>query len=205
MIASLKGHIHVAKLLCDGGAKIDSKNDDGCAPLFIAAQNGQFEVVQLLLQCGADVNAKEKNGWTPLHISCFKSHSKIVTLLLDHEADCKVATNDGSTPLHLASQQGNREIFERILKRVGEDKPQILYSFHSKQSASSRVKYTRSESENETTDVDVLRKNPSNDHCDEDRCDDEKPNISQSSQKSQLDVRSCEQNELGKLFSYCSF
>lgn len=45
--AAEKGHLAIAKLLVDAGAKLESKNDPeekgGATPLLLAAHNGQLE------------------------------------------------------------------------------------------------------------------------------------------------------------------
>ena len=65
------------------GANVTAAKDNGCTPLFIAAQNGHKEIVQLLLAVpGININAAKDNGCTPLYIAAEKGHKEIVQLLL---------------------------------------------------------------------------------------------------------------------------
>jgi ankyrin repeat protein len=62
------GHDAVVKLLLDTGqVDVDSKGNNGRAPLWWAAENGHGAVVKLLLDTGqVDVDSKSNDGRTPL-------------------------------------------------------------------------------------------------------------------------------------------
>ena len=61
----------VVKLLLDTGkVDVDSKDEYGRTPLWIAAENGHEAVVKLLLDTGkVDADSKDNNGQTPLLIA----------------------------------------------------------------------------------------------------------------------------------------
>jgi ankyrin repeat protein len=74
------------KLLLDGGADPNLRNDAGASALMWAA--GDLEKVRLLVEHGADVNAKSDAGRTPLLIAAGRfGNAAVVKLLLDHGAD----------------------------------------------------------------------------------------------------------------------
>jgi ankyrin repeat protein len=57
--AAKYGHVEVAKLLLDRGAKIEAKDINDLTPLHLAASNGYLEVDKLLFDRGADIEAKD--------------------------------------------------------------------------------------------------------------------------------------------------
>jgi ankyrin repeat protein len=54
----------------DLGADVNLGDEEGCTPLFIAAQKGHLAVLRCLLdELGADVNQASNRGFTPLMIA----------------------------------------------------------------------------------------------------------------------------------------
>jgi ankyrin repeat protein len=71
------------KLLLDGGANIDIKDDDWpyrMTPLMYACDNGQAEIVRLLLDRGASRKSKDSVGQTALDIAKKSGRTEIVAL-----------------------------------------------------------------------------------------------------------------------------
>ena len=66
MVAALYGSTEAARLLVEGGAEINAKNNEGDTALHIAAFFCHTEIVELLLKNKAQVNAKNKKNGTPL-------------------------------------------------------------------------------------------------------------------------------------------
>ena len=64
---------------------MNQADDEGTAPLFMAAQEGHLPVVQLLLDREAAVNQAHDDGATPLIIAAQNSLISVVQLLLKHE------------------------------------------------------------------------------------------------------------------------
>ena len=62
-----QGHEEVIQLLIDKGAGTNVAGEDGCTPLWIAAQEGNVGVVEALLaRPETDVNKARNTGATPL-------------------------------------------------------------------------------------------------------------------------------------------
>src|SRR5438128_2133014 len=84
---------------------VNTNNEAGQTPLYLAVQNRQKEEVESLLRQGADVNAKNRVGWTPLHLAVQLEQREVAELLLDKGAEVNVKDSRGQTPLHLATKR----------------------------------------------------------------------------------------------------
>ncbi|TRM57342.1 ankyrin repeat-containing domain protein [Schizophyllum amplum] len=65
-LATMNGHLEVARLLIDHGADVDASDEDGRTPLHGAAGNCEEQTIRLLIDLCCDVNAQSRNGETPL-------------------------------------------------------------------------------------------------------------------------------------------
>ena len=86
-----KGTGHSRQL--GAGAKVDQATNDGCTPLFAAAQNGKEAVARLLLDSGANANIcmTVNSCHSPLTIAAYMGHGAVCELLLAHNADALFA------------------------------------------------------------------------------------------------------------------
>ena len=103
LMASLRGHEEVVRVLLDCGADVAAKNEDGWTPLHVASFEGHFQVVRVLLEYGASTTAKDRNGSTPLHLALQVRHVDVPQVILDHSADTRSEDEDeygGPSPLH---------------------------------------------------------------------------------------------------------
>jgi len=66
------------------GADVNAaRTDNGCTPMFVAAEKGHLEVVRVLVEAGADVNAaKTTDGATPVFIAAQNGHLEVVRALV---------------------------------------------------------------------------------------------------------------------------
>ena len=104
--AAEKGDLaDVKRHLARRGAALESKNEQGCMPLHVAAYAGHTEVVNFLLKKGADVQAKDEEGWTPLHHAAAGGHPQTVQLLVKSGADVNAKDRWGDTPLYCAGSE----------------------------------------------------------------------------------------------------
>ena len=95
----------VVELLVDAGAAVDTRDEEGRAPLHFAIEAAKFDVVELLLDRGADVEIKDNNGQTPLHSAASSGQYDVVKLLLDRGARRDVVDEQGRTPLSIAEDE----------------------------------------------------------------------------------------------------
>ncbi|XP_064630119.1 transient receptor potential cation channel subfamily A member 1-like [Lineus longissimus] len=103
LLASMKGHRHMVKVLTALGADNSCKDDQRRTALMLAAMNGQTAVMAILLENQADLSATDKYKLTALHYACSNNHAKAVRLLLARNADVTATTLKKETPLDLAA------------------------------------------------------------------------------------------------------
>jgi ankyrin repeat protein len=115
-LASSRGHLQVAKLLLENGAKINQKGMFDKTALHLAATNGHFAVAELLLENGAVIDLKHSRGFTALHLAVENSKLELAELLLENGADINPQDSFCRTPLHLAAENGKLEAVELLLE-----------------------------------------------------------------------------------------
>lgn len=76
-------------LLVRNGIDVNKRNNDGLAPMHIAANNKYTYVLRTLLEGNAFPDVKDDTGRTALLIASEINRSKIVTLLLQHGPSVK--------------------------------------------------------------------------------------------------------------------
>lgn len=114
-LACLKGHTEVARVLIEGGAKVDGDSP----PIFAAAGKGNLELVQLLLSNKANPAAfsTQHAGCCGLHIAAEKNYVDVVDALLAAGVDVNIRSEKQKlTPLISAACCGSLEAVEALLK-----------------------------------------------------------------------------------------
>ncbi len=66
LFAARQGCVECAKVLLEGGAKIDTADPSGISPVLLAIINGHYDVAGFLLNKGADPNLADDTGRTAL-------------------------------------------------------------------------------------------------------------------------------------------
>lgn len=79
--AAAARQIDIVRMLCENGADVNAKQQQGFVPLHAAAQNGDAEMTKLLLDHGADAKARSDNGQNALDLAMLQGHAKVVELL----------------------------------------------------------------------------------------------------------------------------
>jgi ankyrin repeat protein len=76
--ATLNGHTHIAKLLLDENADINTQDNDGNTPLHYAAQKGYSEIIKLLFQQnGIHKEIRNKDKKKPVDLAQGKEIKKL--------------------------------------------------------------------------------------------------------------------------------
>ena len=82
VMAARSGKIELVNTLLNEGAKVNSRDRNGDAPLNMAAGKGNAALTDVLLKAGADVNLANLSGVTPLMGAAFNGNVDIVRKLL---------------------------------------------------------------------------------------------------------------------------
>lgn len=119
MQAVLYGDAKLVRLLLDGGANPNVRNEAGATPLMWAVND--LEKTQLLLDRGADVNARSEDSRTALLIAAGQFGTReVVKLLLDRGADIKAKSpglGGDLTPLTEAARLGDETLLRMLIER----------------------------------------------------------------------------------------
>lgn len=95
---------------------VNFQNQDGNAPLHLAAAGGHAAAVRELLVDGGNPNLPNEAGNTPLHLACTHGHASIVlSLLLHRSTDCNVRNASGQTARDLAAEAGHLPVLAKAV------------------------------------------------------------------------------------------
>ena len=90
-LACTSGHRAACELLLAAApATLQQANNEGSAPLELAAAGGADTCVELLLGLGADADAQSKLGRTALHAAAKAGHLQVCRRLVDHGCSLKL-------------------------------------------------------------------------------------------------------------------
>lgn len=116
------GHIEIAKLLLERGAKVDLPNREGRTALSIAVSAGRADMVRLLLKNGATIPDPSQDqqilkNYTLLMVSARQGYTEIARLLIEHGQDVNARTPDGDTALIIAAGQGRTDVARLLIEK----------------------------------------------------------------------------------------
>merc|ERR1712012_148476 len=116
--AAEENNVHVANLLLENSADVDSADNYGDTALHNAALWNSVDVATLLLENSANVDSTDKWGKTALHKAAIRNSVDVAKLLLAKSADLNATVVSGGlrglTPLQVAKKEGNQEIFDLL-------------------------------------------------------------------------------------------
>ncbi|KAF8056385.1 ANK3 [Scenedesmus sp. PABB004] len=96
---------------------VNDYDDEGQAPLHLAADKGIAEAVGILTGHGANIDVpREEDNRTPLHIAVNEGHADVVTALLDAGAQVNSEDYDGWLALHVACYYGAAKLADMMLR-----------------------------------------------------------------------------------------
>lgn len=130
--AARTGNLEQVKLLLDSGVEVNTKDDYGRMPLYIAVMNGHRNIVEFLISKRADVNAATgiqaipcgefdlltSNNWTPLHEAASAGQEDMAELLVSEGANVNAKDANGMTPLAVAEKNDHKDV-AKFLKAHG--------------------------------------------------------------------------------------
>ncbi|XP_005986112.1 E3 ubiquitin-protein ligase MIB2 isoform X2 [Latimeria chalumnae] len=113
-VSAYLGHVEVVKVLLQGNANIEIRDEDGDSALHYAAFGSQAEVTHLLLSRGANPNLTNDLEHTALYIAANKGFTDVVRTLCEHNCDVNLKDSHGDTALHFAITKDFRDIIEVV-------------------------------------------------------------------------------------------
>ena len=72
------------------GLFVDSWNELGQTPLFVASYLRKLAMVNMLLNIGADPNIRMVGGYTPVHAACYSGSRRILKSLMKFGGDLSI-------------------------------------------------------------------------------------------------------------------
>ena len=116
IMAALAGHVKVAAMLLDRGAKINVESESNKdSPLTFACGKGHCDVVELLLERNANIEYHNKEGLTPLMLAAREGHADVAQKLLERMSDVEHRNEDGCTALIMAAFAGHVKVAAMLL------------------------------------------------------------------------------------------
>lgn len=123
MIASMKGHAELVKLLI---AKDADVNKTGWTPLHYAASGAKKNIIEILLENSAYIDAESPNGSTPLMLAAMYGNADCVRLLLESGADPTLKNHLGLNAADFAkrvSRDDSLALIDMAVKKWNLPKP----------------------------------------------------------------------------------
>lgn len=113
--AVMEDDVNAARDLIARGDNVNTKEEDGTTPLFIAVENGNIEMVRLLLDFGAKVNVRNKEKQTPLMMLDDDATKELVELLIQSGAKVNQKAKDGNTALISAAASAKADVLRALI------------------------------------------------------------------------------------------
>ena len=114
--ATANGNLKLTEILIEAGAEIDATNNEGDAPIHLAARFGHTEVTIFLIdRANADKNIQNNQGFTPLHMASLYGQADFITMLFEKGVDKDIVSNKRFGPLHTAVHSNNIQTIQVLL------------------------------------------------------------------------------------------
>ena len=116
-IAAWHGFPRIVEILCQAGARVNTRNEDEETPLHVAASRGHIECIRCLLDSDdgqSVIDCQDKSGSSPLHLALRRNHSHVALLLLHSGADFDIVDSEGETPIHLCARDGQLALAQTL-------------------------------------------------------------------------------------------
>lgn len=116
LVAAVRHLLHTAPNL------LNMIDENGCTPLYLAADYGRPAVIhELLLHTDIDINRHNIRMETPLYSATWRGHADCVQPLLHAGANADIADAEACTPLYWAAYWGREECMSLLLKAQNVD------------------------------------------------------------------------------------
>ncbi|KAF5592415.1 ankyrin repeat PH and SEC7 domain protein [Fusarium subglutinans] len=103
------------RMLLEQPWAINTIDDTGESPLYLATSPNQVRSMEVLISAGADVNQQSYRGWTPLTAAVRAENVEAVKMLLKSKSNVNLCNEADATALHWASDTVNPEVMSLLL------------------------------------------------------------------------------------------
>lgn len=111
----------MCEALLEAGARIDETDNEGKAPLALAAQGGHAALVNMFLdKYNAPIDQRPHDGKTALRLAALEGHYEVVQMLITHGADIDSKDADGRSTLYVLALD-NRLAMSKYFIQQGAD------------------------------------------------------------------------------------
>lgn len=114
--AVLAGDAERVRFLLEKGAEVNRRDNQGLAPMHVAAKTRHSDMMKLLIAADADVNIEDNDGFTPLLYAIMRNHVPSIEVLAANGADIEKPGKDGHSPLLIALSEGNYFAAEALIE-----------------------------------------------------------------------------------------
>ena len=118
MVACSQGHLEVAKLLLDSGAKVDLQDERGFTALHHAAMSGSHDLIRMLVnEYSSNINITAASGFNVLRLTCAGMFYHSAIFLLESGGEMEMSWFRRSSPIFKAKM---KELASKRLKGLVE-------------------------------------------------------------------------------------
>lgn len=118
LMAAQKGSLPHVKYFLDQGAPLDTQNDKGNTPLYVAAFMGYPCIVEELINRGAALEQANFKGSTPLFAACTRGSIKVAEHLILRGANVMHLNENGDSVILLACRNKQADLLTFLLHFV---------------------------------------------------------------------------------------
>lgn len=116
----------IVTYLLENGACVNTRDNVGIAPLYVAIKCQKLEVVSQLIEAGCDVNIGSQDH-TPIFLATRTGQLDIVKLLCESGCAKDLSNKYGVTPVYEAALKGHQEVLRYLLERGGNPNSADMY------------------------------------------------------------------------------
>ena len=114
--ATANGNLKLTEILVEAGADIDAVNNDGDAPIHLAARFGHTEVaIYLIDSANVNKNIQNNQGFTPLHVASLYGQPDFINMLFEKGVDKDIVSKKRFGPLHTAVHSSDIQTIQVLL------------------------------------------------------------------------------------------
>ncbi|KAJ0053059.1 hypothetical protein Pint_02950 [Pistacia integerrima] len=118
MVAALKGHVEVFRLLVFAGADVKLLNKSGKTAIMLSELNQNRDLFEkVMLEFALEKGNRFAGGFYALHCAARRGDLDAVKLLTSRGYDVNVPDGSGYTPLMLAAREGHGSMCELLIRR----------------------------------------------------------------------------------------